>query len=105
MNDRAPDLEADLARLRPVAPRPELRDEVFAGVRSRLSPFHLGRARPWAVAASLLVALGLAARMSESAYERNRAEIRAGSPTPVTEDHRRWAAHVRLVQKKGLPNG
>lgn len=105
MNDRAPDLEADLARLRPVAPRSELRNEVLAGVRSRLSPFSLGRVLPWAVAASLLVGLGLAVRLSESEYAHNRAEISAGGSTAVTEDHRRWAAHVRLLQKRGLPNG
>ena len=105
MNRKPPDLEESLARLRPVAPRSGLRNEVLARMRRRLSPLRLDRVLPWAIAASLLAVLIVTVNVRERAHAQWRTRIASETRQPLTEDHRRWAAHVRLVQKRGLPNG
>jgi hypothetical protein len=93
------ELESKLERLRMPGPRPELRDEI----RRRLSPFRLDRALPWAIAASLFVALFVSIQVREGARAERMAEWT--DTGPVSESAKRWAAHLRVIREGGLPNG
>ena len=89
------ELESNLERLRMPEPRPGLRDEI----RVRLSPFRLDRALPWAIAASLFVALFVSVQV------RAGAKAEWSGPGEATESAKRWAAHLRVIREGGLPNG
>ena len=93
------ELESKLERLRMPGPRPELRDKI----RGRLSPFRLDRALPWAIAASLFLALFVSIQVRQGARAERMAEW--SDSTHASESAKRWAAHLRVIHEGGLPNG
>jgi hypothetical protein len=102
-DDRRPEIEARLERLRFPPPRAGLREEIAREIAARRSVFHLGRVLPWAAAAALLLALFVAVDVREG--RRHRRMAGWTKPANVPEPQRRWAAYVRLIHERGSPNG